>query len=316
MLKTFEEPPEHIKFILATTDPQKIPVTVLSRCLQFNLKQMPREAIYGHLGYILKEEKTQSEPAGTAGSQFFVVTGADAGLPPQYAVVGKVTAGLPVVLDWSELHAGPERAGVSPAPREPHGVPGGPARGVAALARAEPGRAAKAGASTGCFMRDCRTKGETPLHRAVEKGFKELAEMLVKAGASPNALNQTGETPLHYAALYADAYFADLLLEAGAEPKARNDDGESALQWAVMTGNPLTARHLLERGADPKATDLKGNTLLHAAADGGHVEMARAFLSLGVDPRQRNREGKRPIEVARERGYPEIVKLLERFERE
>jgi DNA polymerase-3 subunit gamma/tau len=63
MLKTFEEPPEHIKFILATTDPQKIPVTVLSRCLQFNLKQMPREAIYTHLGYILQQEKTASEPA-------------------------------------------------------------------------------------------------------------------------------------------------------------------------------------------------------------------------------------------------------------
>jgi DNA polymerase-3 subunit gamma/tau len=63
MLKTFEEPPEHIKFILATTDPQKIPVTVLSRCLQFNLKQMPREAIYGHLEHILKEENTASDPA-------------------------------------------------------------------------------------------------------------------------------------------------------------------------------------------------------------------------------------------------------------
>ena len=63
MLKTFEEPPEHIEFILDTTDPQNIPVTVLSRCLQFTLKQMPREAIYGHLGYILKEEKTASEPA-------------------------------------------------------------------------------------------------------------------------------------------------------------------------------------------------------------------------------------------------------------
>ena len=49
MLKTLEEPPEHMKFILATTDPQKIPVTVLSRCLQFNLKQMPKEAIATHL---------------------------------------------------------------------------------------------------------------------------------------------------------------------------------------------------------------------------------------------------------------------------
>jgi DNA polymerase-3 subunit gamma/tau len=56
MLKTLEEPPEHVKFILATTDPQKIPVTVLSRCLQFNLKQMPAVAITGHLANILQAE--------------------------------------------------------------------------------------------------------------------------------------------------------------------------------------------------------------------------------------------------------------------
>ena len=56
MLKTLEEPPEHVKFILATTDPQKIPVTVLSRCLQFNLKQMPAPAISGHLANILQAE--------------------------------------------------------------------------------------------------------------------------------------------------------------------------------------------------------------------------------------------------------------------
>src|SRR5262245_20366350 len=61
MLKTLEEPPEHLKFILATTDPQKIPVTVLSRCLQFNLKQMPREAIRAHLEGLLKEEKISFE---------------------------------------------------------------------------------------------------------------------------------------------------------------------------------------------------------------------------------------------------------------
>lgn len=56
MLKTLEEPPEHVKFILATTDPQKIPVTVLSRCLQFNLKQMPPTAIVQHLSRILEAE--------------------------------------------------------------------------------------------------------------------------------------------------------------------------------------------------------------------------------------------------------------------
>jgi DNA polymerase-3 subunit gamma/tau len=61
MLKTLEEPPEHLKFILATTDPQKIPVTVLSRCLQFNLKQMPQGAITEHLARLLEAEGIEFE---------------------------------------------------------------------------------------------------------------------------------------------------------------------------------------------------------------------------------------------------------------
>lgn len=61
MLKTLEEPPEHVKFILATTDPQKIPVTVLSRCLQFNLKQMPPGHIISHLDNILGQEQIEFE---------------------------------------------------------------------------------------------------------------------------------------------------------------------------------------------------------------------------------------------------------------
>jgi len=66
MLKTLEEPPEHIKFILATTDPQKIPVTVLSRCLQFNLKHMPAASIAAHLERVLAAEQIDAEP-GAAG---------------------------------------------------------------------------------------------------------------------------------------------------------------------------------------------------------------------------------------------------------
>ncbi len=66
MLKTLEEPPEHVKFILATTDPQKIPVTVLSRCLQFNLKQMPPQAITGHLSHILEAESVPFEAPALA----------------------------------------------------------------------------------------------------------------------------------------------------------------------------------------------------------------------------------------------------------
>ena len=61
MLKTLEEPPAHVKFILATTDPQKIPVTVLSRCLQFNLKQLPPGLILQHLQHVLEQENVPFE---------------------------------------------------------------------------------------------------------------------------------------------------------------------------------------------------------------------------------------------------------------
>ena len=59
LLKTLEEPPPHVKFLLATTDPQKLPVTILSRCLQFNLKRLPVSLIISHLQHILSEEKVE-----------------------------------------------------------------------------------------------------------------------------------------------------------------------------------------------------------------------------------------------------------------
>ena len=64
MLKTLEEPPEHVKFVLATTDPQRLPVTILSRCLQFNLKPLSPPLIAGHLKHVLTAEKIPfEEPA-------------------------------------------------------------------------------------------------------------------------------------------------------------------------------------------------------------------------------------------------------------
>ena len=63
MLKTLEEPPEYLKFVLATTDPQKVPVTVLSRCLQFNLRPMAAETIAARLVQVLAAEQVPAEPA-------------------------------------------------------------------------------------------------------------------------------------------------------------------------------------------------------------------------------------------------------------
>ncbi len=63
MLKTLEEPPEYLKFVLATTDPQKVPVTVLSRCLQFNLRPMAPETVHEHLGRVLEAESVPADDA-------------------------------------------------------------------------------------------------------------------------------------------------------------------------------------------------------------------------------------------------------------
>ncbi|XHS76612.1 DNA polymerase III subunit gamma/tau [Burkholderiaceae bacterium UC74_6] len=61
MLKTLEEPPEYLKFVLATTDPQKVPVTVLSRCLQFNLRPMAQEHVRSHLAHVLEAENVAAD---------------------------------------------------------------------------------------------------------------------------------------------------------------------------------------------------------------------------------------------------------------
>src|SRR5436190_614982 len=62
MLKTLEEPPEYLKFVLATTDPQKVPPTVLSRCLQFNLRPMAPQTVQEHLVAVLAQEQIDAEP--------------------------------------------------------------------------------------------------------------------------------------------------------------------------------------------------------------------------------------------------------------
>ncbi|WP_341676305.1 DNA polymerase III subunit gamma/tau [Niveibacterium sp. SC-1] len=88
MLKTLEEPPAHMKFILATTDPQKIPVTVLSRCLQFNLKQMPPGHIVDHLSRILEAEQVSFE----AGALRYLARGANGSMRDALSLLDQAIA--------------------------------------------------------------------------------------------------------------------------------------------------------------------------------------------------------------------------------
>jgi hypothetical protein len=153
--------------------------------------------------------------------------------------------------------------------------------------------------------------GDTPLHRAAEKGMRALAESLLARGAEVNARAKNGETPLHFAALDADASVAELLLDAGADSTARNNDGESVLMWAALSGHVAVAQRLLARGADANARDRKGSLPLHAAADGGHLELARLLLPRTQAPQTKNAAGRTPLDYARANGYAQIEKLLE-----
>jgi DNA polymerase III subunit gamma/tau len=88
LLKTLEEPPPHVKFLLATTDPQRLPITVLSRCLQFNLKRLSVSVIAARLTHILKEEGIAAEPAAVR----LVATAADGSLRDALSLLDQLLA--------------------------------------------------------------------------------------------------------------------------------------------------------------------------------------------------------------------------------
>ncbi len=88
LLKTLEEPPPHVKFLLATTDPQKVPVTVLSRCLQFNLKRLPFQQIRDYLGKILGQEGIEHE----AGALALLARGADGSMRDALSLMDQAIA--------------------------------------------------------------------------------------------------------------------------------------------------------------------------------------------------------------------------------
>jgi DNA polymerase-3 subunit gamma/tau len=101
LLKTLEEPPEHVKFLLATTDPQKLPVTVLSRCLQFNLRRLSSEEIAGQMSYILAAEGIASDPAALA----LLALGADGSVRDGLSLLDQAIAHGGGRLDEAEVRA-------------------------------------------------------------------------------------------------------------------------------------------------------------------------------------------------------------------
>jgi DNA polymerase-3 subunit gamma/tau len=101
LLKTLEEPPPHVKFLLATTDPQKLPVTILSRCLQFNLKRVPVDLISKQLEYILVQEGIEGEP----GARLALARAADGSLRDALSLLDQAIAYSGGVLRETDVRA-------------------------------------------------------------------------------------------------------------------------------------------------------------------------------------------------------------------
>jgi len=101
LLKTLEEPPPHVKFLLATTDPQKLPVTILSRCLQFNLKRMPITLIENHLKHILQQESVVFDEVSIR----LIAHGADGSMRDALSLLDQAIAFGGGKLEQSEVQA-------------------------------------------------------------------------------------------------------------------------------------------------------------------------------------------------------------------
>ncbi|VAW66371.1 DNA polymerase III subunits gamma and tau [hydrothermal vent metagenome] len=101
LLKTLEEPPPHVKFLLATTDPQKLPVTILSRCLQFNLKRMPITLIEEHVKHLMQQESVAFDDASIR----LLAHGADGSMRDALSLVDQAIAFGGGKLEVSEVQA-------------------------------------------------------------------------------------------------------------------------------------------------------------------------------------------------------------------
>ena len=136
--------------------------------------------------------------------------------------------------------------------------------------------------------------GATALHWAVFKGNKEIADMLLRAGANPKAANREGSTPLWLASVNGDAAMIEALLAAGADPNETLPLGRTPLMTAARTGNVAAMKVLVDRGADVNAKETaRGTTPLMWAADEGHPAAVKFLIDRGADIAARSNPAQR-----------------------
>jgi ankyrin repeat protein len=156
--------------------------------------------------------------------------------------------------------------------------------------------------------------GETPLHVAVVRGYREVASLLIEKGADVNAGDVRGLTPVHAAAWRGYRDSVDLLITKGADINARDKDGLTPLHTAALAGRKETVAQLIEKGADVNAKNKDAVTPLHAAALAGDRETVALLINKGADVNVRSKDGLTPLQMASQQEHWEVVELLRKHQ--
>jgi len=137
---------------------------------------------------------------------------------------------------------------------------------------------------TGDINPDLSINGRTVLHHAGERGFKDIARMLIEYGADPNTrYGKQQRTLLHFAAATFNYGFASVLLECGAKPSTRTTSNSTPLHFAARSGQAYLVQKLVDKGADIVAKDNANRTPIQLAFAKGYPELAKRLLAK-LDP--------------------------------
>ncbi len=184
-------------------------------------------------------------------------------------------------------------------PAEPVGPPQTPEI-AAAIAKGDAADVRRHLAADPACLNPEDPEARAPLDLAILRKNKEIALLLIEAGANPSRADRSGSTPLHHAVTRNLPEIVTALLKAGARPNELDKSGWTPLHHAAAKNQLETTKALLEGGADPTTLSKLGGTPLHEAATGGSKELIQLLLKTKIDPSLKSKQGVTALDLAKE----------------
>ncbi|PKU37639.1 ankyrin-3 isoform x2 [Limosa lapponica baueri] len=152
--------------------------------------------------------------------------------------------------------------------------------------------------------------GFTPLHIACKKNRIKVMELLLKHGASIQAVTESGLTPIHVAAFMGHVNIVSQLMHHGASPNTTNVRGETALHMAARAGQTEVVRYLVQNGAQVEAKAKDDQTPLHISARLGKADIVQQLLQQGASPNAATTSGYTPLHLSAREGHEDVASVL------